>query len=517
LIRAFQAPMSRIERFALLAGLLLCAALMWPLRDAQVDPTFIHLRYARALADGEGIVFNPGDRVYACTSPLWVALLADGMAFGLPGLAVARVLGAFATLASIALFLQLARRTIQSPAFRAFATLTWAGHAWMIAWSTSGMETAFAVSLTLAGFVAFTEGKQWGARPVRTSALWGLACLARPELVFLVVLWFMVILIDAQNRDGLRRLVFGIIPAAAIYGGWLMFARIYYGTFWPLALSARSEPAAGGGGRGAALAEQIRLAGATDAVLLVLLVVALLVARRRAWLAPARAQTVLPWLWITLLPALYVSRGIAVQSRYLLVVLPVMGWLAWRTAEIAWGGGGDPAARPSRRFTLLGAAIAALALLQNLALYRSTVLPEVQAASVALEQGPIAWGRWYDLHAAPDATIATSHVGAIGYFGRRRIFDLSGGVTPEMAELLRDTAVEDATARFVFARFARPQFLVDRAPRAYDLERRSRFGPALTPLGVSTVQSGDWGRARRAVDTHYRLDWPRADTLFATP
>ena len=86
-------PMTRVERVGLAVALLLATALMWPLRHYLTDDTFIHLQYARNLATGHGLVFNPGERVYGCTSPLWVALIADGMAFGFNGLHVARVLG----------------------------------------------------------------------------------------------------------------------------------------------------------------------------------------------------------------------------------------------------------------------------------------------------------------------------------------------------------------------------------------------------------------------------------------
>src|SRR6185436_339502 len=182
-------PITRIEKLALIAGLVIALGLMIPLRHYLTDDTFIHLQYAKHLAEGRGLVFNVGERVYGCTSPLWVALIADGMALGLDGVLVARVLGVIATLASIVLFFQLLRRTVRTPELRAAGTVAWAAHAWMLRWSVSGMETPLAVALTLAGFVAYVEGVQWGSRPVRTGALWGLAALTRPEGVFLLGLW----------------------------------------------------------------------------------------------------------------------------------------------------------------------------------------------------------------------------------------------------------------------------------------------------------------------------------------
>src|SRR2546422_10990821 len=43
-------PLTRVERLGLAAGLLLMAALMWPLRGTLSDDTFFQLQYARHLA-----------------------------------------------------------------------------------------------------------------------------------------------------------------------------------------------------------------------------------------------------------------------------------------------------------------------------------------------------------------------------------------------------------------------------------------------------------------------------------
>ncbi|MEK7330849.1 MAG: hypothetical protein AAB113_08605, partial [Candidatus Eisenbacteria bacterium] len=283
MIRVLNGPITRLERWALACGVMLAAALMWPLRGYLTDDTFIHLQYARNVAAGHGLVFNVGERVYGCTSPLWAALLADAMALGFDGLTAARAIGAAATLASIGLFLQLLRRTVRTPALRAAATLAWAGNAWMVRWSTSGMETPLAVALTLAGFVAFTEGQRWGSRPVRTGALWALAALTRPEGVFLLFLWGVFLLIEADSRDGLRRLVFGALAPVCVYGGWLLFARLYYGTFWPQTLAAKAAGGVGLAYHAENLWRQARIVGATDGLLAVVLLLALVFGGRRMW------------------------------------------------------------------------------------------------------------------------------------------------------------------------------------------------------------------------------------------
>ena len=107
-------------------------------------------------------------------------------------------------------------------------------------------------------------------------------------------------------------------------------------------------------------------------------------------------------------------------------------------------------------------------------------------------------GKWFGRHVEAGATIATPDIGAIGYFSRARIFDLAGLVTPKMVPLIEREPWEDALANLRFAGFARPSYVVDRAPLADDLLRRSPYAPAFTLLGRegSEPRHRDSGRGR---------------------
>ncbi len=508
-------PMTRVERVGLAVALLLATALMWPLRQYLTDDTFIRLQYARNLASGHGLVFNPGERVYGCISPLWAALIADGMALGFNGLRVARVLGFLATLWSVALFLQLMRRNLKTPALCAAATVAWAGHAWMLRWSLSGMETPLAVALVLAGFVAFTEGQQWGARPVRTGALWALAALTRPEAALLLGLWGVFLLVDTDSRPGLRRLIFGSLPPLAIYGVWLLFARFYFGTILPQTFMVKGAGPAGLGVQLENLWRQIRIVGATEGLLAGLLVAALLAGGPSVWTwrpFTQRAQRMLPWVWLALVPALYVARGVPVRSRDLLPLLPVLSWLAWRAGE-CWSLGASATPRTVRT-VVLGSILAALVLAQNLGVFHGAVLPQVRALSTGLRGSLVPWGRWLRANTPARSVVATPEIGALGYFSRHRVVDLAGLVTPQMVPYLEREVPADAIANFRFAAFARPEYLVDRGPRPDDLRQRSRYAPALALLGVAGVLSPVPERPTPFYSL-YRVDWAAADSLGA--
>ena len=47
------------------------------------DDAFISFRYARHLIDGQGLVYNPGERVEGFSNLLWVLAMAAGYAVGL--------------------------------------------------------------------------------------------------------------------------------------------------------------------------------------------------------------------------------------------------------------------------------------------------------------------------------------------------------------------------------------------------------------------------------------------------
>jgi hypothetical protein len=497
----------RLERAALIVALVVAAVLAWRLQGAPTDETYVHLHYARHLASGRGLVFNPGERVYGCASPLWVALIADAMALGFDGLTAARVMGFAAMLASVGFFFQLLRRTVRSTTLRAAGTLVWATHPWLLRWSVSGTETSLAVALTLAGFVAFVEGQTWGSRPRRTGALWALAALTRPEAVVLLLLWGAFLLIDAESREGLRRLVAGATPPLVIYGAWLLFARFYFGTFWPQMLSTPAHGASGLTQIVQGFATQARSLAVADLGPVVLLGLALLLGGARLWRSYGATQRLVPWALVLALPMLYAARRVPVTTQHLVLIAPVLSWLAWRAVDRAWGGG--DATAPRRWLPALALAAAALGVVPNLWLANREAAQQTREAS---ESSALAsWGRWFGEHTDPAAVVATPEIGAIGFFSDRRVLDLSGLVSPAMLRYLRDESVGDATAAFRFAAFARPDFLVERDQRPYRLIERSRYARALVPLGHAS--SGGGAAAR--VYSFYRLDWTAFDSLRA--
>jgi len=112
-----------------------------------------------------------------------------------------------------------------------------------------------------------------------------------------------------------------------------------------------------------------------------------------------------------------------------------------------------------------------------------------------------------------DAVVAAPDIGALGYLSQRRVVDLAGLVTPQMVPILERLTPEDAVARFSFATFSRPAYVVDRAATAWDLEQRSPYARALTRLGHAALPNLGIARPAPAVYSFYRIDWAVYDSL----
>jgi len=76
-----------------------------------------------------------------------------------------------------------------------------------------------------------------------------------------------------------------------------------------------------------------------------------------------------------------------------------------------------------------------------------------------IEKTQVRIGRWLADETPPDAVVATNDIGAIGFFGDRRVIDMVGLVSPDVLERLRRTRDREA-ALLAFFREDRPDYLV---------------------------------------------------------
>jgi len=198
------------------------------------DDAFISFRYAAHLVEGQGLVWNPGERVEGYTNFLWVLLMAASLAAGAAPEQVSNALGIASGAALLgALLLCSARLSSWRNPFIFVAPLLLASSRTFAAWCTGGLETMFFSLLVFAACLLFLWEREREARlPLASSLLFGLAGLTRPEgsLFAAIAAGFFAAEIGLGRRP-LRQGLVWLLPWTAMVGSHLLWRHAYYG-FW---------------------------------------------------------------------------------------------------------------------------------------------------------------------------------------------------------------------------------------------------------------------------------------------
>lgn len=241
-------------------GLYVLAAIAaWIVRFVQ-DDAFITYRYARNLARGNGLVFNPGERVEGYTNFLWTLMHVVPEKLGWSSPIFSQVIGIALMVGTVAVTLRLARRLFSSQSFGFLVALTLLANMTFLTYATGGLETmqqtllvvsVAALLLPVAASVTDQLGmRRVVMRRVGAGLCAGLAVLTRMDSVVLVTVWVLVYLIaqwrlDASSSESRtkRVLVAALqigLPAAALVLPWFVWKLSYYGNLLPNTFFAKS-------------------------------------------------------------------------------------------------------------------------------------------------------------------------------------------------------------------------------------------------------------------------------------
>jgi hypothetical protein len=393
-----------------------------------LDDSWIHLQFARNLAERHGFAYNPAVAVGGSTAPLWTLLLGGAYALGGAHPFWAKLIGVAATLTTALLAQRLAW---QWTADRALALLVGVvvAIAGPIVWGAlSGMEVPLAALLVTGALVCHAEG-----RDVATAVLLGLSVLARPEALLLAPLVWLAGPITP------RRTAVFVAAIAACVVPWGVFNVMTAGTPLPATASAKIEGGLVGflsGAREPSAVTWLERPWSFErewvswlSLVNVLLPVLILFGLTALWYQKGR-RAVLPALVLVFHPIgmalLAPYRGPGFQEgRYSIHLLPL--------AIVVAGVGIDAAVRRRglRALAMACALVAALSALWPAALRYAWAVQNIDAMQVQM-------GRWAAAHTPPDARLAVNDVGAIAYVSRREVIDLMGLVTPAIIPYRRE-------------------------------------------------------------------------------
>jgi len=383
------------------------AALCWSerLQLQPFDDAYITLRASLNWATGHGPVFNPGERVESTTSPLWTALLALGILFGADPISLLAVGGVIFAAAAGALCSILAIEAagpiagVTAGAFLA-AIPTWS------AWTLTGMEVPLAgVTLALATWAALRN------RPALTGVLATVAACARPEALTLVPLFVLGAAVGAEPERrrpvALTALAFAAFPLAGLF----LARHAYFGNWLPNTYAAKR-----GGLGSSGIARGLQYVSAF-ALLHPAIVAAVAWA---AWLR-RRSESFVAVLCIAFAAAVAWEGGDHFSNYRLLAPALPLGCVLCGIA-VAW-----LRARP--------VAIAALCASAALPAFLGIVGPFGTFAHAMPGPERLAKEAIFTANARevgealavlPPGTVATTAIGAIGYYSQRPILDLVG-------------------------------------------------------------------------------------------
>ncbi|MBL8915965.1 MAG: hypothetical protein JNM17_35025, partial [Archangium sp.] len=189
----------------LLGVLILCA---WVCDDA-----FITFRTVKRFWAGDGLTWNPGERVQAYTHPLWLLLMLIFYGVTREAFFTSIVLSVVLTLGTVAALLWLCKDKTWKAALLVFALISSRA---FIDFQVSGLETPLLSALIVA-MVMFRE------RFFVSSLLLSLVFLTRADAVLIAApLWLMGISFSAKK---VALAMIGALPCVA----WELFSYVYYG------------------------------------------------------------------------------------------------------------------------------------------------------------------------------------------------------------------------------------------------------------------------------------------------
>ncbi len=230
--------MATRKNWKLLAGILLFAciyagelAYIFSLTPDPCEDAYITFRFSKNLADGNGPVFNPGERVEGYSNPLWMFSIAMARKLGLDMVNYSRMAGALFNTLALLLVWYIPWRwfAVRGPASLAGPVL------YLLClplqyYAASGLETSLYTFLVIASAAAIIWARNSTARCTAAFFVLLLTALTRPEgIIFFGFYCLWLGWRCLVKKESLKPFLPGILLFLVLYGAFIAWRLSYYG------------------------------------------------------------------------------------------------------------------------------------------------------------------------------------------------------------------------------------------------------------------------------------------------
>lgn len=393
-----------------------------------LDDSWIHLTYARNLAEHGEWAFRLGERSAGSTAPLWTVLLSIGFLIRLAPYVWTYLLG-WAVLTLLAVYAEnLARKLVASYTSR----VPWVGlffvFAWHLTWSAvSGMETLLHGLIILVVLGSLIGGSR---RYLTLGLLVGLSIWVRPDgLTLLGPILFVALLSENIWRLRSEAIVKTLIGFGALFLPYLLFNLALSGNPMPNTFYAKQAEFEPFWLSQTLMSRIINYLWPIIASPFIVLIPAALIwlgrkINARNWGALASL------IWFFGYIAIYFARLPAYQhGRYVIPALPIMYlWGILGLLEII------SAPRTHKRLAFLWQVVTVV-----LCLAFEFVGARQNAYDIFwIESEMVTTAKWIQQNIPPDARLAVHDIGALGFYAPNPLVDMAGLVTPDVVPFIRD-------------------------------------------------------------------------------
>ena len=430
---------------AIACALLTSVMILIKFSDWAYDDPFITYRYAANLANGQGFVYNAGERILSTTTPLFTMLLAGlawltGGKIYLPGLA--NLIGVL-SLGAGGLFLWKLAEAWKAPLVGWSGLLLYPTFPLLV--NTLGSETPLYLVFCLGSLTCYAYG-----RTTSSALLAVLAALTRPEgLLIGLVLAGHTLLVKRKPLPW-KAVAFFAIPLLV----WVVFAWSYFGSPIPVTLLAKQRQA------GMLNAESFAPG---------LLTILAWFKQWQYWLELALALGGMAYAWVKARPWLllvswtliyFISYSLLGVSRYFWYYAPLVPGFVILVGLGLTALGQLRLVRNVEKWNVSG--IVRIVTTTTLAFLLLTQLYSLQGLAKQTDNRLIIYkqaGEWLKDNTPENISIGCLETGIIGFFAQRRMVDFAGLLHPDIANSLQNGGTFEMSTRYTLERY-QPEVVV---------------------------------------------------------